>query len=155
MNTVTHALIPVICARLITREPKWMGRWGLLQIGFAGALPDILNPHLSLEARMTSWSHGLPFWFVLTMFALIISLLWRSIFYPQLVICMSLAYLLHILCDAISGGVDLFYPFGSFILGYYWFDPLWWIPMDIILILFAYTLFRILPRLKKQKEAQQ
>jgi hypothetical protein len=154
MNTITHALIPVICVRLFTSRPKWLGRWGLVQVGLAGALPDLLNPHLSLEARMTSWSHGLPFWFTISTILVIGSFISRGRLSPHVAVCMSLAYLLHIACDAISGGVDFLYPLGSWIWGYYWVDPLWWIPIDIILILLAYMLFRILPRIKNRRKAE-
>lgn len=155
MDIITHALIPVICIRLATARPNWLGRWGLILVGIAGALPDLLNPHLSLESRMISWSHGLPFWLAFSMIILIGSFMIRSRLSPQIVACMSTAYLLHIGCDAISGGVDLLYPFGSWILGYYWVDPLWWIPIDIVLSLCAYMMFRILPSLKNRREAEQ
>jgi len=155
MNTITHALIPVICVRLIARHPKWLGRWRLVQVGLAGALPDLLNPHFSLEARMTSWSHGLPFWFAVSTILVVGSIIGRGRLSLQGAICMSMAYLLHIACDAISGGIDFLYPFGSWIWGYYWVDPLWWIPLDIILILLAYLLFRILPVLKNRRKAEQ
>lgn len=155
MNTVTHALIPVICVRLITSRPKWLGRWGLIQVGLAGALPDLLNPHFSLEARMTSWSHGLPFCLAISTILVLGSLISRGKLSPQVAMCMSAAYLLHIACDAISGGVDLFYPLGSRIWGDYWVDPLWWIPIDTILILAAYTMFRILPNLKNPRDAER
>ena len=153
MNTITHALIPVICVRIITSRPKWLGRRGLIQVCLAGALPDLLNPHLSLEARMTSWSHGLPFWFTISTILVIGSFISRGRLSPQIAICMSMAYLLHIACDAISGGVDLLYPVGSWVWGYYWVDPSWWIPIDIILILVAYILFRIMPGIKKRRDA--
>lgn len=155
MDTITHALIPVICVRLAAGRKQWLGRWGLVQIGLAGALPDLLNPHLSLESRMISWSHGLPFCLAFSMIILIGSLIIRDRLSPQVAACMSAAYILHIGCDAISGGVDLLYPFGTWVLGYYWVDPMWWIPIDIVLILVAYMMFRILPGLKNRREAEQ
>jgi membrane-bound metal-dependent hydrolase YbcI (DUF457 family) len=155
MDTITHALIPVICVRLAAGRKHWLGRWGLVQIGLAGALPDLLNPHLSLESRMISWSHGLPFWIAFSVIILITSFIIRDKLSPQVAACMSAAYILHIGCDAISGGVDLFYPFGTWILGYYWVDPMLWIPIDIVLILVAYMMFRILPGLKNRREAEQ
>ena len=153
MDSITHALIPVICVRLAANGQKWIGRWGLVYIGVAGALPDLLNPHLSLESRMVSWSHGLPFWFGISIILLIGSLFVRDRMSLRLAACLSAAYLLHIGCDAISGGIDLLYPFGTWIVGYYWVDPLWWIPIDIILILVSYLLFRILPSLKNRRIA--
>lgn len=154
MDAISHALIPVLCVRLATKGPEWLGRWGLVYIGVSGALPDLLNPHLSLESRMISWSHGLPFWLGLSMAFLVTSLFLRDKFSPQLAACMSSAYLLHIACDAISGGIDLLYPFGTWVVGYYWVDPMLWIPIDIVLILVSYWLFRILPGLRKRKAQQ-
>lgn len=155
MDTITHALIPVICVQLAAGRKKWFGRWGVVSVGLAGALPDLLNPHLSLESRMMSWSHGLPFWLAFSMMAWIGSVVIRDRLSPQVAAWMSASYLLHICCDAISGGVDVLYPFGTWILGSYWVDPMWWIPLDIVLILVAYVMFRILPGLKNRRKALQ
>lgn len=59
MNTVTHALAPVLLTHFILGKKEWIERKGLIVIGLAGALPDILNRHLSQEARHTSWSHSI------------------------------------------------------------------------------------------------
>ena len=69
MDTVTHALLPVIVTAVVLRDkkPDWLlGRSGFVIIGIAGALPDLLSPHLSIDSRLNSWSHGLPFWFLLS-----------------------------------------------------------------------------------------
>lgn len=150
MDTITHALIPVICVRLAARNTTWFRRWDYVKIGLAGALPDILNPHLTLEARMASWSHGLPCWLILSMIIMVCSILSRRKFPLRLALCMSGAYLLHIACDAISGGVDFLYPFGHFPWGKYWVDASLWIPIDIVCMLLCYLLFRILPGLKQR-----
>lgn len=152
MDTITHALLPVICVKLAFKTKAWLGRWDYFKIGLAGALPDILNPHLSLEARMAGWSHGLPCWFALTMLIIIYSLLSRGKLSVRLAACMSGAYLLHIACDAISGGVNLLHPLGDFPWGKYWVFPSWWIPLDIICMMLCYLLFRILPGLKMRKK---
>jgi membrane-bound metal-dependent hydrolase YbcI (DUF457 family) len=154
MNTVTHALIPVICVRLAARRPPWLGRWGLLLIGVAGALPDLLTPHLSLESRMASWSHGIPCWLLFSSILVAISLVKRGRFHPALALCLSAAYLLHMACDVISGGVNLLYPFGDWVVGDYWVDPSWWIPLDVVCILLCYLLFRIIPGLSGRKAAE-
>jgi hypothetical protein len=82
MDTVTHALLPVIITTVALRDtrPDWLcGRGGLIVIGIAGALPDLLSPHLSIESRLNSWSHGLPFWLLLSSLILLSSTLQRSI----------------------------------------------------------------------------
>lgn len=147
MNTVTHALIPVICARLAVKRNVWMGRWTPYQIALAGASPDLLNPHLSLEARMTSWSHGLPAWLAFTAILIISSLVSRGKLPMSLVCWLSGAYLLHIACDAISGGVNLLYPVKTWVIGDYWIDPVWWVPLDVLCLLVVYFLFRVIPTL--------
>jgi membrane-bound metal-dependent hydrolase YbcI (DUF457 family) len=155
MNTVTHALLPVICVRLITKSPKWLGRWGPAYIGLAGALPDILNPHLSLDARLTSWSHGIPFWLTISIAFFVGSFFSRGKYSLALAACMSAAYLQHIICDAISGGVNFFYPIRNLIWGEYWVDPLLWIPLDVICLLSTYVLFRLIPLWKKRVGAKK
>ena len=73
MNTVTHALAPVLLASFAAKKSVGFVRKEIIMIGIAGALPDLLNPHLSLEARMHSWSHGLPFWLFLSLLLLVLS----------------------------------------------------------------------------------
>jgi membrane-bound metal-dependent hydrolase YbcI (DUF457 family) len=142
MNTVSHALAPVILTRLILGSSACRRRRHWLLIGLGGALPDLLNPHLSLEARMTSWSHGLPFWmaFSLTLIALAFSN--RQRVPLKLAVLLSLGYFLHLICDAISGGINWLYPTGDWAWGAYWINPVYWVPLDIFLLLVLYALFR-------------
>ncbi len=142
MNTITHALAPVILVRLIAgRRDSWKRRhW--MSIGLAGALPDLINPHLSLEARMNSWSHGLPAWAAFTALAFTVALASRGRVPPWLAAVWSAAYLFHLFCDAISGGIDWLHPLGSFVWGDYWVSPIFWFPLDFILLLVLYFLFR-------------
>lgn len=145
MNIFTHALAPVIVARLLAPKKDWAGRAGLVAIAFAGALPDLLSPHITLEQRMTSWSHGLPAWLGFS------ALLAAVVFFsgkrvsPPLATAMSGAYLLHMFCDAIAGGIDWLHPFGTLTWGEYWIGPLWWIPLDATCVLTCYYLFRLKP----------
>jgi len=151
MNTVTHALLPVIATRLAAGKAPWLGRWGLIAVGIAGALPDVLSPHLSLAARMSSWSHGLLFWGVLTVILLLASLLSRRRMTIRLAIACSAAYLLHLFCDAISGGINWAYPVADRIWGAYWVDPILWVPLDILCLLACYAIFRLIPLWKKAR----
>ena len=54
---------------------------------------------------MTSWSHGLPAWLGFTVLFFIASLVKSLRLRPSLTAMMSFAYLLHIGCDLISGGL--------------------------------------------------
>lgn len=155
MDTVTHALIPVICVGLALSSAAWPGRRDLFLIALAGALPDLVNPHLTLEARMTSWSHGLPCWLGITVILVAFSLMNRRRFRLTLASLMSAALLLHIACDAISGGVNLLYPLGDLRFARNWVGPLWWIPLDVLCIIICYLLFRILPGLAKLRAAKK
>ncbi|MEP2774388.1 MAG: metal-dependent hydrolase [Luteolibacter sp.] len=152
MDTITHALLPVIIYEMSRRESsEWAGKRGVIAIGVGGALPDLINPHLSLAARMSSWSHGLPFWLVLTAALLIAAYFSGRKFSLLLALACSAACLLHIFCDAISGGVNFLYPFGAFVWGKYWVHPVLWIPLDVACLLICYYLFRLRPLLKARK----
>ena len=85
MNTVTHALLPVIAAGLYERsyalKDQHRGTFipkTIAVIGIFGAAPDLLNPHLSLASRYASWSHGLFFWALLTVGLVIYAAIRRS-----------------------------------------------------------------------------
>ena len=152
MDTITHALAPVILTRLAFGKPAWMPRFGLVAIGVAGAMPDLVNPHLSLAARMTSWSHGLPFWGGLTVVLLGFALVKRRLLPVRLAVLLSAAYLLHMVCDAISGGINWMFPVGNFVWGDYFVDPVWWIPLDVVCVLTAYVMFRLVPLRARVRE---
>ena len=142
MNTVTHALLPVVLAKTCLGKGLQPRRWQWVMLALAGALPDVINPHIYLESRMTSWSHGLPAWIAFSALIAIACLIKPLKLRPALAVMMSVAYLLHILCDAVSGGVNLLHPFGHYILGDYWVGFGWWIPFDAILVLTCYYFFR-------------
>ena len=155
MDTITHALIPVILTRLVAKRASWLGRWGLIAIGIAGALPDLLTPHITLESRLSSWSHGIPFWAVSAIGMILASICSRGRIHLKLSIVMTGAYLFHILSDAISGGVNFLCPYRDWIWGDYWVHPIVWIPCDIICMLACYLMFRILPVLRLRRQAEQ
>jgi len=127
----------------------------LTMIAVFGAAPDILNPHLSLEARYSSWSHGISFWLLLTICISLLSMVRRKLIPLHMILWLSGAYLLHIFCDAISGGVAWSYPFGRSVVGEYYVDPIWWIPLDVALFLIAYGLFRVIPKIRGAKRKSE
>ena len=66
MDTPTHALIPVIAYGILrqkelisgTRSEK-IGVWRTAAIiAIVGAMPDMMDPHVTLEERLSSWSHS-------------------------------------------------------------------------------------------------
>lgn len=154
MNIFTHALAPVIATRLLVPRAEWAGRAGLLAIAFAGALPDLLSPHITLEQRMTSWSHGLPAWAGFSCLLACAAFFSKGRISVPLAGFMSGAYLLHMFCDAVAGGINWLQPFGNLAWGEYWVGPLWWIPLDIGCVLTCYYLFRLKPMLAARRRAR-
>ena len=142
MNTVTHALMPVGLSKLGLGEAWRPKRWEWLALAVAGAAPDLINPHIYLEDRMTSLSHGVPAWLAFSMALVVGTYVTELRLKRRLAVLMSFAYLLHIICDAISGGVNLLYPYGDLIWGDYWIGLVWWIPIDTVLLLTCYYHFR-------------
>ncbi len=151
MDTVTHALAPVILAHVCLKRSKGFGRWGLVAIAIGGALPDLLTPHFSLEARMSSWSHGLPFWAAFSGGLFLASVLSARRLSLRLACFLSMAYLFHLVCDSISGGINWLYPVADLVWGDYWISPVFWIPLDIVCILSCYYLFRLQPFLERRR----
>jgi len=160
MNTITHALLPVIVVSLCERVDRGVQRKRIfstreiLFVGIFGAAPDLLNPHLSLAARYTSWSHGLPFWIALTIALLIAFRFYRTRLPLRLVICFSVAYALHLICDLIAGGLAFWYPFAPLVLGQYWVPPQWWAWIDASCVLIVYVLWRIFPHIHRSQETK-
>ena len=152
MNTVTHALLPVILTDVVYGGRKRFGGRALVMIGLAGALPDLLNPHLSLEARMQSWSHGLPFWLAFSSCVLLASFLSKGRFRPGVALLACAAYFLHLACDAVSGGINWLYPVSDWVWGGYWVHPVTWVPLDVICVLTCYVLFRLIPLWGRRKK---
>ena len=154
MDIVTHSLAPVILARLVCRGENRLSGRALTAIGVAGSLPDLLNPHISLDARMNSWSHGLPCWAVFSL-ACAAARAWQPQRVPtRLAVLLASAYLLHLVCDAVSGGINWLHPAGNFVWGDSWVDPLWWIPLDVFFLLTAYYIFRLQPMLARNRAAR-
>lgn len=151
VNTVTHALAPLLLTHACLPESKKLSGRQLMVVGVCGALPDLINPHLSLAARMSSWSHGLPAWFGVSVVLLVCSFIWPSRIPRRLAVAGALAYLLHLFCDAIAGGINWFSPLGDLVWGEYWY-PVWlWVPTDVVLVLTCYMVFRALPNIRRAR----
>lgn len=122
----------------------------LVVVGLFGALPDLLNPHLSLESRLSSWSHGLPFVACLAVLLLLACIPARSPLTPAKAGYLLLAYVLHLVCDALSGGIAYLYPLRHDVIGDAYIPPgLWWFFSDFVHIITAYVLLRLLPYISK------
>lgn len=142
MTIISHISLPILIAgalnlRAVKRsESLPFSRRGMFLIGFCGMLPDLLTPHLSLHARYVSWSHSLWFLAPFLLLCLILAARLAPRHRPVLHFCW-IAVLLHLLCDMLSGGLNPLAPFGH-PFGDYYLPPLYWLHLDLFLLLAAY-----------------
>lgn len=136
----THTFAPLLAAsvidalRLRNGANRLFSKSRLIALGLAGALPDLLSPHLALRARYSSWTHTL--WFVLGIFP-VLGIICRSWYRQRWVLlahCLWLASVAHIATDAISGGIRPWYPYGP-IIRYRLISHSLWVPSDIVVTL--------------------
>lgn len=123
MNVITHAFAPVAVALAVDvariyggRQPIFPAR-RLVAIGCAGALPDLLYPHLSLVARYSSWTHTV--WFLLAAYP-VFALICRKWFGERSVLMTQILWLAaatHLATDMVSNGIRPLYPYGP-VIGY-------------------------------------
>ena len=139
----THTLSPVVAVAGVQIFRKMALKWrDLLWIGLAGAAPDLLNPHLSLESRLTSWSHSLVGFVAVIGVAVLICGFTRFLRW-RVVGLMALAYLWHLFCDGIAGGIAYLYPFSDAAWGQYWVPAGTWIYFDLVFVLLTYLCFAV------------
>jgi hypothetical protein len=150
----THALLPVCTCLLVENTSLACGRGRLfppktmLLVAAFGVLPDLCTPHISLEARYTSWSHTL--WFMIGMLfvcAMASSFIEKGYRLRVAVVCW-LAAALHLVADAVSGGIAWLYPWRDVVVGSYIIPPQHWIWFDAGFILLTWFLVRVLPHLE-------
>lgn len=143
MNVVTHALLPALLAAPLLRRPAGPDfRLRAGAIALAGALPDLLHPHLSLAARYASWSHSV---FALGGFALLLAVGYFGgvrRWLPAGALGLALAaYALHLASDAVSGGIAWLFPVSRATIGVRLVPYAWWFPVDITLMTIAALVF--------------
>lgn len=149
----THVLLPVCLGLVAENVSLTRGRgaafpeWTLPVVGLFGALPDLCTPHLSLEARFSSWSHTV--WFLL---ALIPICSMTAACYPKddvprcrVAIACWLAAVLHIGADAVSGGIAWLHPWKADVIGSYFIPASHWLGWDIGFVVITWALLRLRP----------
>ena len=148
----THAALPLIGVtaldiyRISSNKDRLTTNWQLFFIGIGGILPDLLWPHFSMEGRLSSYTHTL--WFILLLIPVTywISRKMNSKNVLFFSVVFVFAALLHIVTDAISGGVSFFYPikgvWGTRLVPYYlWFEAdMIFLSIALILNLIRYRL---------------
>ncbi len=146
----THTLLPVCAGLVIENLSLVKGRgyvfppWALPVIGFFGALPDLCSPHISLEARFTSWSHTVWFLAGLLPVCAVIATFFPSGKWRVAAACW-IAALLHLFADAIAGGIAWLYPWRTDVIGEYYIPSEQWIVWDIAFVLLTWFLVRLRP----------
>lgn len=143
MYVGSHFAIPAIAAatvdlaRLAIRRDRLFSNRELFLIGLCGVLPDLLSPHLRLSARLTSWSHTV--WFVAGLLPVLAILFWKTRTegrWAMTGFCWAAATL-HLLGDAVSGGVAPLYPLTGFRWGWYFVPWTLWARLDAVLLTVA------------------
>lgn len=159
MNTLTHALLPAIAAGIANKSYAPLDqRRGLFSskeiflIALLGAAPDLINPHITLAARLTSWSHSMVFFVPMALVLLIAPCIIKKLRW-RLVPWLIGAYALHLFCDFIAGGIAWAYPLKADFVGKYYISAIYWIPIDILLAVTSYFLFRAIPNVLARRRA--
>jgi len=150
MTPVSHALLPVFLGqRWIPHHNRIPDVRSVAIVAVCGMLPDLASPHLTLDDRHTAFSHTA--WAALLFGAVVAAL---AIRFPKRIppsfasLCFG-AYSGHLACDAITGGIPLFYPSSTAIVGRNYL-PYWlWITCDGALVLYLYFVYRWLPLRRK------
>ena len=146
MFVLTHALLPaLLAAPLLPRKPLRAFYLSGGIVAIAGAMPDLLTPHLSLAARYASYSHTIFAWAGFNVFLVALGLSLRRHQLPRVLLFASLAYALHLLGDAFSGGIAWLYPVSTEIIGRRLILYQYWFLIDAVLLAAALVVFWWLP----------
>ena len=144
----THALSPVVAIGVYQLIVHKRLDWKFLAwVAVAGAAPDCLDPHITLEARQTSWSHSLVGFGIVTFFPTMLCLFRCKLSY-LLLLAMCSAYLWHLFCDGIAGGVPYLYPIQTTIAGATYIHFSTWLYYDAFFVIATYVLWVVERSLK-------
>lgn len=147
----THTLLPVCLGLAIENVSLAKGRgyffpeWTLPLIGVFGALPDLCTPHISLEARMTSWSHTLAFFAVLVPVCTMVVSFFPSGNRFRVALALWLASVIHVATDAASGGIAWLYPWRPTQVGDFYIHSDQWLWWDVSFVFLTWFLVRLRP----------
>lgn len=151
----THACLPVIAigtvdlVRTSQKKEPLLKNWHLVFIGIAGMLPDLLWPHTSIQARLSSWTHTLWFLIVTLPIVYFISRRWIKKKLFMFVLFFWLAMALHIFADMVSGGVSFLYPIKE-VFGTYYIAWAYWIRIDLLFVTATILVYLIRAVLRKR-----
>ncbi len=149
----THTLLPVCLCLAVENVALARGRghafpaWTLPLVGLFGALPDLCTPHISLEARYTSWSHTIWFLLALAPVCAMTAAVFPKGDIPRWRVGAAcwLASAIHLACDAAAGGIAWLHPWKPDILGRYHIPPGQWLWWEAVFVLLTWALLAIRP----------
>lgn len=147
----THTLLPVCLGLAAENASLANGRghvfppWGLFAIGFFGALPDLCCPHILLEERLSSWSHTLWFLGAIAPGCAVVASFFPKEGRWRLAVACWLAVLLHLIGDAVAGGIAWLQPWRPDVIGDYYIPAADWLWYDIGFVLLTWVLVRLRP----------
>lgn len=154
MFVITHGLSPMIGIGFADlASGRRLERTDLLLIALAGAAPDILSPHLSLDARLHSWTHNL--WFLLGSAPvwMLVARRFAHARWMAMGALMIFATAFHLFCDAISGGIAWLYPYSDEVIARRWVPYSWWFALDATFVALTGMLWWLRQRAwRRQKE---
>jgi hypothetical protein len=147
----THTLLPVCLGLAIENVSLAKGKghffpeWTLPVIGVFGALPDLCTPHISLEARFSSWSHTM--WYLAALIPVCTMVI---TFFPpgrrgRIAIACWLAAAIHLATDAAAGGINWLYPWRQVVIGDYHIPATQWLWWDMGFVFLTWFLIRLRP----------
>ncbi len=156
----THIFLPVLAATavnaasLLREKNRLFSGRDLAMIGICGGLPDLLSPHIRLSARMESWTHTVWFLAGLLLLVFLLSYRYHRAGWLRFAGACWSAAALHLLCDAIAGGIAPFYPLFSDKIGKYYIPPKMWIFIDVGVIAACCVLTALVRHVEKIRKQQ-
>jgi len=146
MTPITHALLPAILSSPL------LPRTGLRDyyraagvIAIAGIVPDIVDPHVSLAARYSSWSHTILACVGFAVLMFVLALVFPRRLSLRLAFLAGFAYSLHVLVDGLSGGVPAWLPFSDEIFRVRLIRWHYWLQFDAAFVFLGCVVFWWLP----------
>lgn len=136
----THATLPIaIISTIDIASIEFTKKYilpnkQLAWLALGGVLPDFLWPHFTMHQRLNSPTHTIWFLIMLLPLTYLVSKWVFKKDYIKFTLLFWLATLSHVLLDALSGGVSLFYPWGK-VVGTYFIAHPNWIYFDIRFII--------------------
>ncbi|MEM1083391.1 MAG: metal-dependent hydrolase [Verrucomicrobiota bacterium] len=161
----THALLPACVAlttdslRLATRRRELFPEWSIPVIALFGTLPDICTPHITLDARFSSWSHTLAFLVGLLPICLLVAVKFPKESRILLFFSFWFAVAIHLATDTVAGGIPWLMPWvmpsgnhidRTGILGDFYIHPSYWLAFDAFFVILTWILVGLRGALRKR-----